>query len=555
MKKAKVTMALVLSAAAALSAGCGSTGSASGSSGATSSETASQAASGTEQMTSSTSDPKTLTAVIYSDITGFDPTQAYDGYTNLVVNQITESLLSFDNDNKLVCDLAKSWKQKDDTTYVYEVRDDIKFSDGNPMTMDDVLFSINRNMDPSVASLLGWMYDSVDSIEQTGDWELTVKLKNPDATWQYTFATTGGQIIEKAAYEKDKSIVGTNAYKYESRTNGSQVVLTKNDNYSTFDDPVYFDKIVYNIITEDTTRVQAFTSGQADFGMNPPLDMLDQLESADNVTVDMFDTFGMDFLAFNTCREPFNDPNVRKAVACALDVDSIYSSLLSKYCSQSTQLPFSSVLYDTVGTSEEWEDYAKDYNKYKYDLDAAKKYLAQSNYPDGFTCDLVVNDTSLQNSEALYIQAALQELGITVNINKMTDNDATNIQFGSTWDSSNNCRDYDMGIFTWYADYPDISGNLVPVYLSDNAAAGGSNTSGYSNAEVDEYLREQLAESDPEKRAELMKKALDIIGEDIPMLILDYPKQGAMYSNTLQNVNVSASYVWNTYFRTMSRAE
>lgn len=548
MKRRTLSITLAAALAASMLAGCGSTSSSSTSSSSTESAT-------TEAAATTSADPTTLTAVIYSDIAGLDPTQAYDGYTNLVVNQITESLLSFDPDNKLVCNLASSWEQVDDTTYVYQVRDDITFSDGNPMTMEDVLFSLERNRDPEVASLLGWMYDSVDTIEQTGDWELTVNLAVPDATWQYTFATTGGQVIEKSAYEADGSIIGTNAYQLESRANGSQIVLTRNENYTTNEDAGYFDRLVYNVITEDTTRVQAFTSGQADFGQNPPLDMLDQLEAADNVTVEMYDTFGMDFLAFNTQRAPFDDVNVRKAIASALDLDSIYNSLLSEYCSPSTQLPFSPVLYDTVGTKEEWESYAKDYAPFSYDLDAAKEYLAASAYPDGFTCDLVVNDTSLQNSEALYIQAALAELGITVNINKMTDNDAVNIQFGSTWDSEGGCRDYDMGLFTWYADYPDIAGNLVPVYLSDNAEAGGSNTSGYQNAEVDEYLRAQLKESDPEARAELLMKALDIIREDVPMVIVDYPRQGAMYSTSLQNVEVSASYVWNTYFRTMSRAE
>ena len=110
-----------------------------------------------------------------------------------------------------------------------------------------------------------------------------------------------------------------------------------------------------------------------------------------------------------------------------------------------------------------------------------------------------------------------------------------------------------MGFFTWYADYPDISGNLVPLFLSDNATVGGSNTSAYTNAEVDSLLKEQLTKTDAGERAELMKKSLDIIGEDIPMVIMDYPKQGALESTTLDNFQVNASYVWNIYVREMTR--
>lgn len=552
MKRRKMrVVAGALSAlmAASVLGGCGSS---------STSETTAAAAAGETSASSADSasagnQSDTLTWILTSDINSMDPTQAYDDVTNMVVNQVTEGLLNFDSDNKIVTNIAKSWQCVDATTYVYEIRDDITFSDGNPMTMEDVLFSIERNRDPQVASLVGWMYDSVDTIEQTGDWEITVKLSNPDATWQYAFATTAGHVIEKAAFEKDESIVGTGAYKLDTWNSGSQIVLTRNEHFTTSTDPIYYNKIVYNVISEDTTRVEALTSGQADFSLNPPLDMIPQLEESPNVNVNMFDTFGIDFLAFNTAKAPFDDVNVRRAIASAIDTDAIYESLLSSTCTESTQLPFSPVLYSSVGDEADWESYASTYRTYNYDLEKAKEYLSESAYPDGFTCTLAVNSSSLKNSEALYVQAALAELGITVEIEKMTDVDIYNIQFGSTWDSTNNCRDYDMGFFTWYADYPDISGNLVPLFLSDNAAVGGSNTSAYTNTEVDSLLKEQLTKTDAGERAELMKKSLDIIGEDIPMVIMDYPKQGALESTTLDNFQVNASYVWNIYVREMTR--
>ena len=79
-----------------------------------------------------------------SDIIACDPAFAYDNNTNAVVDQITEGLLAYDQDNKLVSKLAKSWEQVDDVTYKYEIRDDVKFSDGTQMTADDVVFSLNR---------------------------------------------------------------------------------------------------------------------------------------------------------------------------------------------------------------------------------------------------------------------------------------------------------------------------------------------------------------------------------------------------------------------------
>ena len=118
----------------------------------------------------------TLNVGIYSDIISLDSAFAYDFTTNPVVEQITESLLYYDENDELQPYLCESWEEVDPTTYVYNVRDDVTFSDGTPMTMDDVLFSVQRYEDPDLASYLLWMYDSVESIEQTGDWQFTVKL-------------------------------------------------------------------------------------------------------------------------------------------------------------------------------------------------------------------------------------------------------------------------------------------------------------------------------------------------------------------------------------------
>ena len=94
----------------------------------------------------------TFTVALDSDIVALDPAFAYDFTTNPVINQITEGLLTFDENNELVPWLASSWSQTDDTTYVYTIRDDVCFSDGTPMTMDDVIFSIERTMNPDTGS-------------------------------------------------------------------------------------------------------------------------------------------------------------------------------------------------------------------------------------------------------------------------------------------------------------------------------------------------------------------------------------------------------------------
>ena len=211
MKKKKLKLLAVSALTAALLAGCSSdmfNSDSSGSSAAGSSE-AGESAEGGE--TAAQADSSTLNVGLYSDIISLDSAFAYDFTTNPVVSQITEGLLYYDENNELQPYLCESWEEVDSTTYVYNIRSDVTFSDGTPMTMEDVLFSVNRYRDPELASYLLWMYDNVDTIEQTGNWQFTVKLTQPDALWKHTFATTAGMIHSKAYVESHPDDYGTAA--------------------------------------------------------------------------------------------------------------------------------------------------------------------------------------------------------------------------------------------------------------------------------------------------------------------------------------------------------
>ena len=327
-----------------------------------------------------------------SDIIACDPAFAYDNNTNAVVDQITEGLLAYDQDNKLVSKLAKSWEQVDDVTYKYEIRDDVKFSDGTQMTADDVVFSLNRIKDPSVASYLNWMYANVDSIEKTGDWEVTVKLSTPDALWQYVPATTAGHVISQKFYEENKDdfgkpgtgIIGTGPYKFDSWTKDSEIVLSENENYWDKDNNAEnaAKTLDYKIITEGTTLVSALQSGQVDLTMGLPTDQIPVIKKNDSLTITESDSFGTDYIAFNTQKAPFDDVNVRKAIYYALDRNQILDNITNGTVSEAS----ASLINEALCTFNEndWKEYLKNVPDYEYNMEKAKEYLAKSSVPDGF---------------------------------------------------------------------------------------------------------------------------------------------------------------------------
>ena len=495
----------------------------------------------------------TLTYGLTGDIVSLDPAFAYDYNTNPVTDQITESLLAYDADNKLIANLAKSWKCVDPTTYVYEIRSDVTFSDATPMTIQDVIFSLNRYKDKKTASYLGWMYSNVTSITKTGTWEITVKLSKPDALWQYVPATSAGDIISKKYYDAhssnfgkpDGGVLGTGPYVFKKWTTGSEIQLEKNTNYWDKTKNIEVTKIDYKIIPESTTLVNALTTGQVDMAVNPPLDMMDQITASKNVNVQMIDSFDIDFIAFNCQRAPFNDVNVRKAIYYAIDRGSISKNVIKNTGTVANALPNGQALW--TADKDSWTSYSKSSQDYEYNLDKAKEYLAKSSMPNGFSCTLICNQDSIKNSIALAAQEALKKINIDLKIEKVSADELISIQFGGKMKDGK--RDYDMILAMWESDFPDASGNLAPLHLSSNSGQGGSNTAAYKNDAVDKLLDKELSSSDQSERTKLMQQALTTISNEAPYVMIDYPKKVLVTNKRIDGYKINASWVYDMFFK------
>jgi peptide/nickel transport system substrate-binding protein len=494
-----------------------------------------------------------LSISLSSDLTTLDSVYSYNQSTTVVV-QITEGMLYYDANDQLQNGLCASWEEVDGTTYVYNVRDDVTFSDGTPMTMEDVMFSLARYRDSELASPLAWMYDNVTSIEKTGDWQFTVKLKQADALWRHTFATTGGHIHNKAFVENagasygtpEGGILGTGPYKLSRWDVGSQIVLEYNTNYwNKADEVPSVKKVTFQLIQEDATRMLAATSGQTDIGLYTPSEMLSDIQKAPNISLAKIPSAGLEFFAFNCKKAPFNDVNARRAVAYAIDAETLQENIIRDFGAATNYLPVPATLY--LFEKDRWIEYENNNHSPRYDLTKAKEALAQSAYPDGFECNLSVDESSLYNSVALFLQQSLAEIGIKVNINKGSNDEVISLQFGSNLDANGN-RPYDIIIAEWAADFPDPSGVVTPLYISSN---GGSNAAEYGNGKVDELLLKQAASSDTRERADLLIQALDIINDEIPFYIWTHQNYLFTVGDRVKGgvSNLSSSWIWNLYVK------
>jgi peptide/nickel transport system substrate-binding protein len=499
---------------------------------------------------SKTAKGTTFTIALSEDIRAVDPGLAWNYVTNQVTNQITEGLVTLDEHNNVIPELAKSWSQVDELTYVFDVRDDIVFSDGSKMTMDDVLFSFQRSADPDGGTYFSDFYDDVESFT-VEEWRFIIKLKHPSAVFKYVPAIGAGRIISKKYYEKNAAnfgtakggIIATGPFVYQKWTSGQEIILKKNTNYWNKQKLAanVVDTLVFKIIPEDTTRVIALQTGSVDFCVNLPVDMLDQLAGSSNLEFVSTSSYNLTYLALNTERAPMNDKHVRKAISRAFNIPEFHRNIIRTAGSAGTVLPFGPALYGE--NASHWLRYLDTAPSYSYDLSAAKEHLARSAYPDGFDCDLIVSENSLANQRALYIQESLKSIGINVTIRRMSGDEQDTNQMGNVRDADDK-RDYDMLIGGWEADYPDLNGTIETMYNSSQAGEDGYNAAAYINHTVDALIDLQRLTLDPEKRFAIQSQMMDIIVDEVPYIVFDYTYRHSVLNKKYAGLSISPIWLW-----------
>jgi peptide/nickel transport system substrate-binding protein len=269
--------------------------------------------------------------------------------------------------------------------------------------------------------------------------------------------------------------------------------------------------------------------------------MVDQLTSATNLNLTSVDSYHLTYLALNTQRAPMNDVNVRKAISRALNIPEFQRRIIRGAGSAGTILPFGQALYGA--DAAKWQQYLNTTQGYTYDLAAARQHLANSAYPNGFSCDLIVSENSLANQRALYIQESLRALNINVNIKRMSGDEQDTYQMGGVLDA-NGKRDYDMLIGGWEADYPDLNSNIGIMYASSQAGEDGYNAAAYINPAIDALIESQRTTTDPVRRFEIQAQMMNTIVNDVPYIVFDYSFRHSVLSKKYTGLAISPAWLW-----------
>ncbi|WOC17091.1 ABC transporter substrate-binding protein [Pseudochrobactrum sp. MP213Fo] len=489
----------------------------------------------------------------FDDMITLDPAESFELSTGEILGNTYDRLLRLDPNDaaKVVGDIAESWDVSEDgLTYTFKIREGQKFASGNPLTAEDVAYSLVRavKIDKSPSFILTQFGFTADNVEE--------KVKATDAN---TLVITVDQsyapsfvlncLTADVASVVDKKLVEENAkdgdYGYGwLKTNyaGSGpmsirdwraneiVVLERNDNYR--GDKALLQRVMYRYVKESATQRLMLEKGDIDVARNLEPGDIDAAAKTDGISLTASPKGTVYYFSLNQKNETLAKPEVREALKYLVDYDAIESTLVKHIGVQhQTFLP-----KGLLGASDE--------KPYKLDVAKAKELLEKAGLKDGFNISMDVRSSQPVTGIAESIQQTFAQAGVKMEIIP-GDGKQTLTKYRA--------RKHDLYIGQWGTDYWDPNTNADTFASNpDNGDDASAKTLAWRNAwDIPELTKETKAavlERDTEKRTQmyldLQKKLLD----DGPFVVLFQQTEVAAYRNNIENYKLGVTFTTNSVF-------
>lgn len=501
-----------------------------------------EAASG-EGNTEESSGDNTINIGMSEDLVSLDPHGSNDSASGQIRRNIYESLIFQDEELELTPGLATEWEATGESTWNFKLREGTTFHSGQEFTAEDVKATIDRVNDAAVASQVAFLYEMIEEVEVVSDYEVNLHTEFAFAPLPAHLSHNAGGIMSKDLIDKDYQAAldeagsdvtleeyyelreaggddyqvvadeisehiggvigaetdGTNHLQLADRAPGDSVTLNKFVDFQNGDRE--FNEVVFRVIPETQARLAELDTGGIDIAAEVDSASAERMENGESTELLETDSVRMNYLGFNVEKEPFDDPLVRQAISHAVDRDEIINGVYDGrgIAAKSPLAP------DVWGYDEGLESI-------DYDVEQAKELLSESSVPEGFTTTLWVNDDAQIVDSAVYIQNALSEIGITVEVKQS--------EWGAFLDQTAN-GEHDMFILGWTTVTADADYGLYALFHSKNFGAPG-NRSFYASDEVDELLDEGRTNADEAARQEAYSAAQQILIDESPAAYLNH---------------------------------
>ena len=406
----------------------------------------------------------------------------------------------------------------DGTVYTFKLRSGVKFQNGRELVADDVVYTLNRVIDPKTASPGAGFYTGIKGAQEVIDGKATsvegikavdpstvqFTLTKPDVTFLNKIALNFAFIVPKEEVEKaganfGHAPVGTGPFTLKEWVPGQHLTFERNPNYF-FEGLPYLDKVTIEVGIEPDVALLRLEKGEIQLMGDPPPGADWARISADPAWKDRIERqpqVSTVYIAINTTAKPFDNVKVRQALNMAIDKKRIIQLLNGRGTVANQILPPTMPGYDKL-----------DYQGYSYDPTKAKALLAEAGFPNGFETSIECIAVDPQPKLCESFQQDMAKIGVKLTINQLAApnviEDAGNGKNPLTW----------SGGLAWIQDYPDPDDFYGPILGCDSNVAGGWNWSRYCNKDLQAKNVDLLAMSDRNARMEAYKPFFKALMDD-----------------------------------------
>ncbi len=492
----------------------------------------------------------TLRVSNQGDVQSMDPHSLNESLQLSFTGNVYESLIERDKNMALTPLLATKWTQQSPTVWRFELRQGVSFHDGSAFNADDVVFTFKRAAGEG-SDMKGYT-NPIKAVRKVSDFVVDIETTAPYPILPDTLTTLG--MMSKKWCEENKAeqpvnrrkgientasfkANGTGPFRLKERQPSVRTVLVRNFSYrSKIESNV--DEIVFTPIGNDATRVAALLSGETDVMEPVPLQDVERIKGAGNITVLQGPELRTIFLGMDQKRDellfssvkgknPFKDVRVRRAFYQSIDIETIKSRVM-----RGASLPSALMVGAAV------RGYQADMNKrLPYDVEAAKKLMAEAGYPGGFevgmNCpnDRYVNDSAICQAVA----ANLARIGVKVNLQAETK---------VSYFPKILRRDTSFYLLGWTPSTVDSHDVLSAIMGTPSEKGQGQfNLGAYSNPKLDELTAKIQSETDDKKRNEMIREAFKIHQDDVGHIPLHQQALAWAYSNKVSLVQLPNNYM------------
>lgn len=436
----------------------------------------------------------TLVAATIDTPVNMDPAFA-ELYASMQVYQnIFAKIVQIGVDYTIQPDIAQSWTQESETSWLFELVENATFHNGDPVTAEDVKYSIDRILDPELGASNAVFIAPITGVEVVDDYTVRINVEEGWGGLLQALAAVGDVVSRRAIESSDPRLepVGAGPYRMVEWVQGDHVLLARHEGFH--GEPPRFECVEMRAIAEDSVRLTGLTTGQFDWIEQVPLQRAEALKNDPSVGFHPGGPYLPDVVLLNNSRPPFDDVRVRQAVAWALDRDAIANIVFFGQAVPATEAVSElSPLYTGIDPYAEGPD-----------LDRARQLIEEA----GATGARVVFAGQPQVATAFrtgqLMQEQLRQIGLDVEIVSYEP---------AQWFEALATGNFDFTITFWSATL-DPEHAYYPLLHSESAW----NFARFANDDVDAALEAFRYTSDPDARAEAYRDLIEVLGEQVPML-------------------------------------